>query len=169
MVQLNTNGASMGNPWKARGGGLIRDNSRNWVKGFSRSIGLRTSILVELWALRDGLILATQLGIQNLEVELDAKVVMDLINSNSQSNAAYTSLLVDCRLLLNRIPLARVNHVFWEANHCVDALAKNGCTLEEAFCVFDSAPPFVKELLCLDVNWVNYYRLLAANLAILAS
>ena len=90
-------------------------------------------------------------------------------NSNSQSNAAYTSLLVDCRLLLNRIPLARVNHVFREANHCADALTKNGCTLEEAFCVFDSAPPFVKELLCSDVNGVNYCRLSATNLAILAS
>lgn len=42
-------------------------------------------MLAECWALRDGLFLAIQLGIQNLEVELDAKVVVDLINSNSQS------------------------------------------------------------------------------------
>ena len=42
-------------------------------------------MLAERWALRDGLFLAIQLGIQNLEVELDAKVIVDLINSNSQS------------------------------------------------------------------------------------
>ncbi|KAK9991108.1 hypothetical protein SO802_026093 [Lithocarpus litseifolius] len=167
--KLNTDGASIGNPGKAGGGGLIRDSSGNWVKGFSRSIGIGTSILAEFWALRDGLSLAVHLGIQNLEVELDARVVVDLISSNSHSNAAYTSLLVDCRLLLNRIPLARVNHVFREANHCADALAKNGCMLEEDFCIFDSAPPVVKDLLCKDVNGTNFCRLSAVNLASLAS
>ena len=63
------------------GGGLIRDSAGFWVKGFSRSLGTGTSMLAECWALRDGLFLAIQLGIQNLEVELDAKVVVDLINS----------------------------------------------------------------------------------------
>ena len=77
--KLNTDGASMGNPSKAGGGGL-RDNAGFWVKGFSRSLGTGTSMLAECWALRDGLFLAIQLGIQNLEVESDAKVV-DLINS----------------------------------------------------------------------------------------
>ena len=81
--KLNTDGASMGNPGKAGGGGLIRDSVGFWVKGFSRSLGTGTSMLAECWALRDGLFLAIQLGIQNLEVELDAKVVVDLINSNS--------------------------------------------------------------------------------------
>ena len=126
-------------------------------------------MLAECWALRDGLFLAIQLGIQNLEVELDAKVVVDLINSNSQTNAAYTTLLVDCRLLLSRIPHARVSHVFREANRSADALARNGSIMEEEFCTFDSAPNFVKELLCSDVNGVNFCRLSAVNLAILAS
>lgn len=151
------------------GGGLIRDSYGNWVNGFSRSLGFETSVLAEFWALRDGLILATQLGIWNLEVELDAKVVVDLINSNSQTNAVYTTLLVDCRLLVNRIPLARVSHVFREENCCADALANNGNTMEGYFCVFNFAPPFVKEFLCSYVNGVNHCRLSAANLASLAS
>ena len=37
--KLNTDGASMGNPGKAGRGGLTRDSSGNWVKGFSRSLG----------------------------------------------------------------------------------------------------------------------------------
>ena len=59
--------------------------------------------------------------------------------------------------------------MFQEANRCADALARNGSTMEEEFCIFDSAPNFVKELLCSDVNGVNYCRLSAVNLAILAS
>lgn len=61
--KLNTDGASIGNSGKAGGGGLIRDSSGNWVKGFSRDIGFGTSILAEFWALRDGLTLAAQLSI----------------------------------------------------------------------------------------------------------
>ena len=61
--KLNTDGASLGNPGKARGGGIIRDNEGRWVKGFARSIGFTTSIIAKLWALRDGLLLTDQIGV----------------------------------------------------------------------------------------------------------
>ena len=61
--KLNTDGASIGNPGKVGGGGVIRDCHGDWVKGYSRSIGHTTSVLAEWWALRDRLILAIQLGI----------------------------------------------------------------------------------------------------------
>nr|POE81434.1 hypothetical protein CFP56_05933 [Quercus suber] len=67
-----------------------------------RNIGVATNITTEFWALRDGLILASQLGITQLLVELDAKVVVDLVLSRKSSNSPYASLLNDCRFLLNR-------------------------------------------------------------------
>ena len=70
------------------------------MRGFARSIGFTTSIIVEFWALRDGLLLAGQIGVQNLLIELDAKVVVELVQSKSSSNAFYSSLLADCRSLL---------------------------------------------------------------------
>ena len=56
--KLNTDGASLGNPGKVGGGGIIRDSDGKWMKGFARSIGFTTSITAEFWALRDGLLLA---------------------------------------------------------------------------------------------------------------
>lgn len=47
-----------------------------------RSIGFATNVSIEFWALRDGLKLALSEGMQNLIVELDAWVVVDLVNSN---------------------------------------------------------------------------------------
>ena len=44
-----------------------------------RYIGVTTSINAEFWALRDGLRLASQMGITHLAVELDAKVIVDLV------------------------------------------------------------------------------------------
>ena len=83
--------------------------------------------MVEFWALRDGLQLASQMGISHLEVELDAKVVVNLVLSNSMPNRAYSSLLNDCRFLLNMFQQVKVTHIFQEVNSCVDAMAKRGC------------------------------------------
>ena len=126
---MNINGASYGNPGRAGGGGVLRGSAGVWVRGFARSIGSTTSIIAEFWALRDGLQLAIQLGVQYLGVELDAKVVLDVISSGNSPNAAYCSLLFDCRLLLEKIPHIAVKHVFREANRSANALARIGCNL----------------------------------------
>lgn len=103
-LKLNTDGASLGNPGKVGRGGVIRDSAGRWVKGFSRSIGLATSMMAECWALRDGLSLTTQLGIQNIVVELDAKTIVDILHSNQETNNSFSPLLIDCRLLLRNFP-----------------------------------------------------------------
>ena len=48
-----------------------------WVFGFSRAIGIATSVEAELWSLCDGLKICNSLNLQAVEIGLDAKVVMD--------------------------------------------------------------------------------------------
>ena len=168
--KLNTDGVSCGNLGRAGGGGVIRDSARNWIKGFARYIGYTTSIIAEFWALRDGLNLSIQLGVQNLEVELDAKVIVDLINSRNSSNTAYSSLLFDCILLLEMIPHTKVKHVFWEANKCADALARKGCHAHEEFVIFDGPPSVdVSDVVHANEIGESFCRQVVANLAILAT
>ena len=95
-------GASCGNPGKAGGGGVIRNYHGGWVRGFSRSIGHTTSVMAEWWALRDGLNLAIHLGINQLEVELDTKVIVELLKSTIYPNKSFATLLCDCRFLMVR-------------------------------------------------------------------
>ena len=102
-----------------------------------RRIGVATSVTVECWALRDGLLSAFQLGIAQLVVELDARVVVDLLVSNNPSNKLYSPILNDCRSLLTRFWQIRINHVYPEGNRCADKLAKDGCISEVDFVVFD--------------------------------
>ena len=140
-----------------------------WVKGFARAIGFTTSIIAEFWALRDGLLLADQIGVQNLVIELDAKVVVELVQSNTTSNAFYSSLLADCRSLLGRFQHFKVQHVFREANRVADALAKLGCSMQEYFVVMDSSPSdIVANFVYSDAMGENLCRLTANSLAILA-
>ena len=72
-------------------------------------------ILAELWALRDGLRLAKELGFQQLIIELDALSVVILMNNESE-NLLTEPLLTDCRNLLKEIPNKRAIHAFREAN-----------------------------------------------------
>ena len=88
--KLNIDGASMGNPGRAGGGGVIWDHRGSWVQGFARKICITTNVIAEFWALRDGLTMAAQLGITLLEIEMDAKIVVDLVLSNSNSNKEYS-------------------------------------------------------------------------------
>ena len=53
------------------------------LKLWSRAIGWSSSVVAELWGLRDGLILCSQLHIEAIEIELDGKAVVCLLSSNS--------------------------------------------------------------------------------------
>ena len=54
-VKVNSDGSSMGNPSLAGGGSLICNQEGEWVKSNMRAIGCATSVVAELWALRDGI------------------------------------------------------------------------------------------------------------------
>ena len=104
--------------------------------------------MVELWALRDGLYLAIQLGINFLEVELDAKVIVEMLNSADCFNRKHSPLFHDCRSLLSRLTQARVVHVFKEVNKCADFLARRGCFMRENL-LFLMPHPLLIQLICL--------------------
>ena len=168
--KLNTDEASCGNPGKAGGGGVIRDCHGIWVKGFLRSIGHTASVMTEWWALRDGLTLAIQLGINQLEVELDGKVIVEMLNGVDYPNRSYAPLLCDCRSLIARFMQVQVGQVFREANKCIDFLAKRGCFRMENFAVFDASPSNdLNILLDAYVNGLYYYRRVVTTLASVAS
>lgn len=77
--KFNSDGSSLGNPGRAGGGGLICDSNGVWIKGFTRNIGISSSVEVELWALRDGLSLCISLNIKDLEIDINAKVTLDWV------------------------------------------------------------------------------------------
>ena len=68
------------------------------------SIGFTTSLAAELWHLRDGLKLARSLHICKLIIEIDAKIVIDLISAENvaaQDAHPYSALIFDCRCLMH--------------------------------------------------------------------
>ena len=102
-------------------------------------------------------------------IELDAKVVVELVQSETTSNAFYSSLLAEYRFLLGRFQHCKVQHVFREVNRVADALAKLGCHMQENFVIMDSPPSDVmSNFVYSNAMRENFCRLTASNLAILA-
>ena len=56
---------------------------------------------------------------------------MELVQSDSTSNAFYSPLLADCKSLLGRFQHCKVQHVFHEVNRVANALVKLGCHMQE--------------------------------------
>ena len=54
--------------------------------GFARSLGITSGALIKFWALKDGLILASQLRISSICVELDVKLIVLLLTNYSVNN-----------------------------------------------------------------------------------
>lgn len=134
--KLNTDGSSLGNPGLAGGGGLIRNDKGEWVKRFARAIGSTTSVAAELWALQNGIRLCISLKLPAVEIELDSKLVVDLIKKELDNPNGIDVLVVDCRNCLKGIPLVRIQHCYREANIYADTLARQGALLSQDFTIF---------------------------------
>ena len=64
--------------------------------GFSRAIGIITSIQTKLRALKDGLVLAIKLEIPNLEIEMNSLDAIELIKSAFTTNVLLSFVVGDC-------------------------------------------------------------------------
>ena len=139
-MKLNTDGSSLGNLGLVGGGGLIRDENGDWIVGFARNIGITTSFQAELWAIRDGLSLCVDRKFSAVEVDLDAKSVIDVLTSPSCSNNLIYPLVDDCRLLATQISQIKFNHCYREANRSTDKLARLGEVQDSCFEIFARPP-----------------------------
>ena len=62
--------------------------------------------------------------LSHVEIELDAKIILDSLIQNNGLTGCSSPILNDCRALLSRMPHAKIKRCFRKANKCVDVLAK---------------------------------------------
>ena len=75
-IKLNIDGNSLGNPRLARAGGLLCNSSDAWILGFSLNMGIASNNIAKLGAVRQGLILAWDLGFKFIHLEIDSMIVL---------------------------------------------------------------------------------------------
>ena len=85
-VCLNIDGSTLRNLGRAGYGGTIRNDRGEWLGGFSRCIGVTASFIAELCALCVGLNLCHNMHLQAIDIQIDAKAVVDIMGDPSYSN-----------------------------------------------------------------------------------
>ena len=111
-------------------------------------------------ALKDGLNLAIDLGILHIEIEMDSLVAVELVKSIITPNAFLSTIVTDCRSLMERFEIYSLKHIFREVNGCADLLVKAGCDQTPNFISFPNVPAYVLEVLTFDVSNATRFRLI---------
>ena len=109
---------------------------QKWVRGYARAIGHTTSVVAKLWALRDGINLCVDLNLTNVLIEMDAKIVVDLLLKGEEKTHGNDVLIADCKEGLKKIQRVQIQHCYREANKCVDTLVRKGVLLSQDSVVF---------------------------------
>lgn len=132
-MKLNTNGSSNGNSGLAGCGGVVRDDAGRWIIHFSKCIDITSNFATELWGLKEGLILCCNCNIASLEIELNAKSIVNVLGKPSYVNNIISPILDNCKLLASRIPQIRIKQCFRQVNKCTDSLARMSFNLDVVF------------------------------------
>ncbi|GLT29719.1 hypothetical protein SLA2020_045650 [Shorea laevis] len=156
-IKLNTDSSVMGNPGKGSCGGLFRNSQGRWLLRYTRNIGYTTALAAELWAIRDGLQIAINMHFNSIIVETDCYVAYQLISTTDNRHHPHSTLIMDCKALMNMIPQVRLRHVLRQSNMAADMMAKKGAHAPDFVVLYDC--PVDVDLLCLaDVVGVGYPR-----------
>ncbi|XP_059294732.1 uncharacterized protein LOC132047749 [Lycium ferocissimum] len=83
-TMLNTDGSSMSRANKAGGGGILRDHHGNLIMAFTASMNFCSNNMAETQAANCGLKWCQQNNIHPLILEMDSKIVVDMINGTSK-------------------------------------------------------------------------------------
>jgi ribonuclease H / adenosylcobalamin/alpha-ribazole phosphatase len=122
-AKLHTDGGARGNPGPAGIGVVLRDDSGKVIGEISRPIGETTNNVAEYTAVIEGLKLALQLGITDIEVQIDSKLVVSQLSGDWKIKSdGLRGLAVEARRLLNRFSSAKLTHVGRAQNADADKL-----------------------------------------------
>ena len=100
------------------------------------------------------------LQINALKIELDAKIIAELMTNSSNSNAVNSAMVADSRLLISQVSQVKVTHCYQETNRCADGLARVGNKQIDAdIMYYNTPPPCLRDYYLSDLYGLCHVRL----------
>ncbi|MCH94985.1 putative non-LTR retroelement reverse transcriptase, partial [Trifolium medium] len=158
---LNSDGAAKLSESKAGCGGVLRNETGNWIEGFTKALGDTTAYMAELWGIYEGLRLAQRREVMKLELRTDSQVIAQSLQDRKRGSNMGCALLKKIRSLLDGPWEVKIIHVFREANRCADMLANMGSEGPIGFEFFANPPPRVMQIVDDDIRGVSFPRLIS--------
>lgn len=143
-LKLNVDGS-----WKelneAGGGGDFRGVSGNWYMGFSSKYDVATPLAAQLYAIREGLTMAVDYDIQNLELETDAAILVKLLNNLDDTyHHELSPVINDVACLMSRFKSIEFCHIPRSSNKVAHCLAQYAFCMAVGHKLFLNPPPFTR-------------------------
>ncbi|KMT03378.1 hypothetical protein BVRB_8g190670 [Beta vulgaris subsp. vulgaris] len=154
-LKLNTDGAWKPDWDKPGAGGVFRNASGDWEFGFSKKVDAGSAEAAELMAIREGLQIAWDCKFKNLEVECDAKSIVNLLkNPLEAENHPLGVIIMDICILLTREWQVDFLYIGRDGNTVVHKLAAEAVDQVEDRVVYITAPNYVEEAFFKDKEFV---------------
>lgn len=83
-------------------GGLIRNSSGEWLTGFSINLGICSVKIAELWGIYEGFLLAWNVGIRDIHVDVDGACAIQIITNGCNSVNDCYPLIRGIKELMSR-------------------------------------------------------------------
>jgi ribonuclease HI len=148
-VSLHTDGASKEQHLSGCGG-IVRGSQGEWIGGFAKNVGSCCSFIAELWGVLEGLRFVQMLGFKKIELNIDSKAVVRIVQSGMSHSTAGNVLVEQIIKMMALDWEVEVRHTYREANKCADALPNYGCMGSMDSTFFDCCPEFMQELFVAD-------------------
>lgn len=110
---------------RSGGGGIFRDTDGHMIFVFVRYYGVKCNNIVETRALSDGLKLCAQMNIIDIEVDIDSKLVGDLMEKDRKVFWRAETYWSETRLKASSM-VVRILHALIEMNGIADRLVELG-------------------------------------------
>ena len=121
---LHTDGGARGNPGPAGIGAVLKDESGEVIGELAKSIGHGTNNVAEYTALIEGLSMAIEKQVKDIDVFLDSELVVHQMKGEWKiKHANLRSLAIKAQGLMRRFDSISISHVRREQNAEADALA----------------------------------------------
>ena len=121
---LFADGAARGNPGPAGAGAVLLDGDGHVVAELTKYVGTQTNNFAEYTALIIGLEEARRRGVDDIDVRMDSKLVVEQVSGRWKvKHPNITELAILARQLFATFPKRRIAHVPREENGIADALS----------------------------------------------
>lgn len=90
---VHVDGSSLGNPWDAGFGVVVRNSSGSWKQGILGYIGVADNIAAKLTGILHGLLCIKTLGLANVHVYSDSTEAIWILTNVPDNNHGYASII----------------------------------------------------------------------------
>jgi ribonuclease HI len=134
-------------------GAVLRDYQGKFVAANMKFLPHVLSMkMAEALAMKQGLLLAHQLGCNRVIAESDSSMTIEACSGEQRWDNESTTVYADCIDLVASIGSVSFTHCLREANSVSHCLAREGFTIKES-CNWDDEPPgFILDTLLNDVT-----------------